>query len=321
MMNEIYTLDETDLACIQALVSAPRASWRELSVMSNIPEKKLSRRIVKLFDEQIIRTVVELNPALTNKGYTVHVWISVEFGKEKQVADFFAQQPEVRVVFLTTGLADIFLEIGLEKPSDLSCWMHDFVTRIPEIKTVETHVVLKPFTWASKPKSLENNNAPVQQIRILSDHESRLIHELSLDGRAPIKRLAEQIELSEHKTQKFLNDLISEGVFNLRVDIEPELLGFKTEAIILIKAQPNKVTEIAKYLSDGKNTRCLFGISGDAQFFWHVLCDDLSDLWRLTTEHLQDIEGIRSCNINMVISAHKRAGFMRKKHPSHLLSL
>ncbi|MBP8063634.1 MAG: Lrp/AsnC family transcriptional regulator [Acinetobacter sp.] len=317
-MSESNQLDGIDIACINALISNPRGSWRELSLVSEIPEKKLSRRINKLFDDQVIRTSVELNPLVVNKGYTVHVWISVKFGKEKEIAQFFSKRPEVRIVFLTTGLADIFLEIGLEKPSDLSIWMHDFVTQIPDIKTVETQAVLKPFTWASKPKT--DHEIHFFEKRILSDIELNLIHYLSEDGRASIKSLSEKVNLSEHKTQKLLNDLLDEGIFNIRIDLEPQLLGFESEAIILIKASPLYANKIAKSLSEISNTRCLFGISGDSQFFWHVLTNDLSDLWKLITEELSNLDGILSCNTNMITLALKRAGFMRKLTTTSLLS-
>ncbi len=79
---------------------------------------------------------------------------SVKFGKEKEVAQFFANRPEVRIVFLTTGLADIFLEIGLKRLLDLSVWMHDFVTQIPDIKTVETQAVLKPLYLGQQTQKL-----------------------------------------------------------------------------------------------------------------------------------------------------------------------
>ena len=84
-----------------------------------------------------------------------------------------------------------------------------------------------------------------------------------------------------------------------------------------IGCQPS---QIAKTLSELKNTRCLFGISGDSQFFWHVLCNDLSDLWKLITEDLGNFEGIQSCNTNMVTLALKRAGFMRKISSAQLFS-
>ena len=319
-MSESFSFDEIDTACIKALISNPRGSWRELSQIRDVPEKKLSRRLVKLLNDQVIRTAIELNPLVTNKGYTVHVWISVKFGKEKEIAQFFANRPEVRIVFLTTGLADIFLEIGLEKAADLSIWMHDFVTQIPDIKTVETQAVLKPFTWASKPKALDGISVKNVNVRNLTETELKLIHALSIDGRSSIKSLAEQIELSEHKTQKLLSDLLEEGIFNIRVDVEPSLMGYKSEAIILIKARPDSANHIAKTLSELKYTRCLFGISGDSQFFWHVLCNDLSDLWKLITEDLGNFEGIQSCNTNMVTLALKRAGFMRKISSAQLFS-
>ncbi|WP_350656468.1 Lrp/AsnC family transcriptional regulator [Psychrobacter sp. S1-30-MNA-CIBAN-0213] len=317
-MNEILKLDSIDKACINALLENPRGSWRELSIASDIPYKKLSRRISKLLDEKIIRVVIELNPLVVNKGLTVHVWLSIKLGKVKEMAQFFSELPEVRVVFLTTGMADIFLEVGLEKTADLHPWMHSFVTQLPDIKTAETQIVLKPFTWASKIKKTSIHSSIVTQ-HLLSPDELKLIHVLSQDGRISIKSLSEAIQMSEHKTLKTMNELLAKEVFSIRLDFEPSLLDYETEAIILIKARPESIDEIVKALSEIRNTRCLFGISGESQFFWHVLCDDLADLWYLTTEKLSQLSGIQSCNTNMITNAYKRAGYMRKGTQTHIL--
>ncbi|MBP2280599.1 DNA-binding Lrp family transcriptional regulator [Psychrobacter sp. PL19] len=317
-MNEHFKIDDIDKACINALLENPRGSWRELSLASDIPEKKLSRRISKLFDEHIIRTVIELNPLVVNNGFTVHVWLSIKLGKVKEVAQFFSERPEVRVVFLTTGIAEIFLEIGLEKPADLHPWMHNIVTQLPGIKTVETQVVLKPFSWASKLKKTSVPSSIVAE-HLLSPDELKLIYVLSQDGRISIKSLSEAIQMSEHRTLKMMNDLLAEEVFSIRLDFEPNLIGYDTEAIVLIKARPESINEIVRALSELKNTRCLFGISGESQFFWHVLCDDLADLWYLTTEKLSQLDGIQSCNTNMITNAYKRAGYMREGTKTQLL--
>lgn len=312
MINEIKQIDEIDKACITALMENPRGSWRELSQQTMIPEKKLSRRVTKLFEDQYIRTVAELNPLVVNRGITVHIWLGVEFGKENAVAQLLAALPEVRVLFMTTGLADIFLEIGLKKQSDLAIWMQDYVSKSAEIRTVETHVVLKPFTWASRIKKSDEVQFERRAEHHLSSDELKLIHLLSFDARLSVKQLAEKMQLSEHRSQKMLNDLLAEDAFSIRLDFEPSILGLSVEAIVLIKIQPQHAQAIAQSLVGLINTRCLFGISGESQFFWHVLCEDLADLWRLTTEELGKLDGIVSCNSNMVISAYKRAGFMRQ---------
>ena len=312
MMNEIKHIDEVDKACVTALMANPRGSWRDLSLSTGIPEKKLSRRVNKLFEEHYIRTVAELNPLVVNRGITVHVWIGVLFGKEKAVAQFFSALPEVRVLFITTGMADIFLEIGLEKQSDLAVWMHDFVNNNSEIKKKETKIILKPFTWTKRVRKADDLLSTHYPDRHLSSDELKLIHLLSFDARLSIKQLAEQMQMSEHRSQKMLNDLLNEDAFSIRLDFEPSILGLSVEAILLIKIQPQHAQTIAQSLVSLTNTRCLFGISGESQFFWHVLCEDLADLWRLTTEELGKLEGIVSCNSNMVIGAYKRAGFMRK---------
>lgn len=317
-MSNILKIDEVDKACINALLDNPRGTWKDLSLASNIPQKKLSRRILKLFNEQIIRTVVELNPLVINKGFTVHIWLSVDLGKVKDIAKKISERPEVRVVFLTTGIADIFLEIGLEKPIDLHTWLHDFVNKITGVKAVKTQAVLQHFSWASKSKKISSYIPKVYQ-HVLTQDELHLIEVLSQDARISIKDLSQQIGLSEHRAAKMMTDLLEKEVFSIRLDFEPNLIGYDTEAIILIKSKPEAAQKIVNELSKLDNTRCLFGITGDSQFFWHVLCRDLSELWALTTDKLSQLEGIQACNTNMITNAYKRAGYMRKEERAQLI--
>lgn len=67
-----------------------------------------------MIDEKIIQTSIELNPIMANRGFTVHVLLSVECSKGSKLHSFFAQHSEVKIVFLTTGKAGIFMKVRLD---------------------------------------------------------------------------------------------------------------------------------------------------------------------------------------------------------------
>ncbi|TCM65790.1 DNA-binding Lrp family transcriptional regulator [Acinetobacter calcoaceticus] len=311
-MNVFKHIDEIDKACALALLENPRGSWRELSLACKIPEKKLARRINSLLENQDICIVAELNPVMANQGITVHVWIEVVSGKADHLAESLVQLAEVRVLFLTTGQADLFVEVGLSKSTDISNWVNHHVRCNADIKSVRTQVMLKPFTWAQHCKNKSDQSHLNSPQRQLSAEERQLIDLLSVDARLSIKYLSEQLQLSEHRTQKMLSDLQAEGAYAIRMYLDPSLVGLNTECVVQINVQPQHAEQIALHLANLPHTRCLFGMNGESQIFWHVVCQDLSDLWQLTTEELGQLEGVISCNSNMVIGAYKRAGFMRK---------
>jgi DNA-binding Lrp family transcriptional regulator len=100
-------LDEVDRSLIAALRHDGRAANVELARTLGVSEKTVRSRIARLVDDFGLRITAELAEPVQQSRmvYLVHA----EPGRRFEVAEFLAAQPEVDVVHLTTGSADVLV--------------------------------------------------------------------------------------------------------------------------------------------------------------------------------------------------------------------
>jgi len=307
--------DDTDLRCLGALQGNPRGTWRELSAACDVAERTLSRRLLRLMEGGYVKVVAELDPVVLGSGPVLHAWLQVENGRETEVAEHLARQPQTQVVLATTGAADIFTEINLQTQEQLSDMVVRTLPAVPGLRQVESRVVLRSFRRASRWRI--DGSAPAEPVNAgherstLSADEMRLAEALAGDGRASLGALAEACGVSEPKVQRVMSGLIERNALTFRVELEPSLVGYGVEAIVSVQARPGLAERIGAELAQDRHTRCLFGTSGRSQLFWHVLCRDIRDLWTVSTERIGSLDGVISCDVSTVVKAYKRAGRVR----------
>jgi len=309
-------LDDTDLACLIALQSDPRASWRELGAATGIAERTVARRIRRLMDADALRVIAEPDPLAMGQGVVLHAWVRCRSGCVPDVADQLAQLDICQLVVTLAGTADLMAELTLADAAD----MPDVVTRvlpsIDGVEHVEARLVLRPFRRAGQWRIQAQADAVVETPSAsppvaLTEPEQRMVAHLMRDGRASLAELAEQANVSEPTAQRLLQHLVERRALSFRVEVEPALVGFPVEAVISVQVRPQAVDALAAHLALDPHTRCLFGTSGASQLFWHVLCRDSLHLWEVVTRRLGELDGVLNSEVGVVMRAHKRCGIVR----------
>lgn len=309
-------LDETDLACLIALQSDPRASWRELGAATGIAERTVARRIRRLMDADALRVIAEPDPLAMGQGVVLHAWVRCRSGRVPDVADQLARLDVCQLVVTLAGTADLMAELTLADAAD----MPDVVTRvlpsIDGVEHVEARLVLRPFRRAGQWRIAADPDAAVETPSAtppvaLTEAEQRMVAHLMRDGRASLAELAEQAGVSEPTAQRLLQHLVERRALSFRVEVEPALVGFPVEAVISVQVRPQAVDALAAHLALDPHTRCLFGTSGASQLFWHVLCRDSLHLWDVVTRRLGELDGVLNSEVGVVMRAHKRCGIVR----------
>jgi len=309
-------LDDTDLACLIALQSDPRASWRELGAATGIAERTVARRIRRLMDADALRVIAEPDPLAMGQGVVLHAWVRCRSGRVPDVADQLARLDICQLVVTLAGTADLMAELTLADAAD----MPDVVTRvlpsIDGVEHVEARLVLRPFRRAGQWRIQAQADAVVETPSAsppvaLTEPEQRMVAHLMRDGRASLAELAEQANVSEPTAQRLLQHLVERRALSFRVEVEPALVGFPVEAVISVQVRPQAVDALAAHLALDPHTRCLFGTSGASQLFWHVLCRDSLHLWDVVTRRLGELDGVLNSEVGVVMRAHKRCGIVR----------
>lgn len=296
-------LDDIDYKCIDVLLKHPLATWREVSEKVDVTERTVARRMQKLLDEKIFRVLGETDPLILKKGGVHHVWIKCKLGMVEQVATSLKNMKSCKLTLSLTGSYDLFAEFHFDSYEEMLEHTFQVIPAIEGVQTYDNNAVLRHFKQAS--------NRYYHEEKSLTTEETRLIELLLQDGRAKITELSSALNLSSPTVKGMIDQLVLDKILGYKLDIEPMLVGFSTEAIVCLEVSPSEMPAVIEILQASQFTRCLFGTSGKSQVFWHVVHNDNHSLWNLVWELLKDFKGINHMNLNMVLHAYKRSGYIR----------
>jgi Lrp/AsnC family transcriptional regulator for asnA, asnC and gidA len=121
----------------------------------------------------------------------------------------------------------------------------------------------------------------------------QIIEALQKDGRVAFAQIAEQLNVSPGMIRLRYNRLVEEGYLKVVAITNPLRMGFKTMAMIGIRADGSKLLEVAEKISKLDEVIYLVISSGRFDLFAEVVCRDHEDLLRFITEKLSTIDGLR----------------------------
>ena len=138
-------------------------------------------------------------------------------------------------------------------------------------------------------ESVIGNVAP----QALDEIDRQIIDALQRDGRVAFAQIAEQLSVSPGTVRLRYNRLVDQGILKVVAITNPLRMGFKTMAIIGIRADGSKLLYVAEKISRLEEVIYLVISSGRFDLFAEVVCRDHEDLLRFITEKLSTIDGVR----------------------------
>ena len=127
----------------------------------------------------------------------------------------------------------------------------------------------------------------------MDEIDQQIIEALQKDGRAPFAQIAEQLSVSPGMIRLRYNRLIEQGYLKVVAITNPLRMGFKTMALIGIRADGSKLLEVAEKISRLDEVIYIIVSSGRFDLFAEVVCRDHEHLLRFITEKLSTIDGVR----------------------------
>jgi Lrp/AsnC family transcriptional regulator for asnA, asnC and gidA len=120
-----------------------------------------------------------------------------------------------------------------------------------------------------------------------------IIKALKEDGRMPFSRIAEQLRVSPGMIRQRVQRLNDQGILQVVAVTNPLKIGYHTMAFIGVKAEGNRLKEIARQIAAFDEVIYLSICSGAFNLLVEVLCLDNSHLLLFLTEKLYSVEGVR----------------------------
>lgn len=151
-----------------------------------------------------------------------------------------------------------------------------------------------------------NSNSPAIA---LDDIDLKIIAALRQDGRAPFSQIAGQLNVSPGMIRMRYNRLVEMGVLKVVAISNPLQMGYNTMALIGIRAEGQKLLEIAEKIAALEEVIYLIVTSGSYDIITEVICRDHAHLLEFLTERLYQIDGVRESETFMHLKIVKEVYF------------
>ena len=143
----------------------------------------------------------------------------------------------------------------------------------------------------------------------LDEIDLNIIESLRKDGRIAFAQLAEQLGVSPGMIRQRYGRLVDQGFLKVVAITNPIRMGYKTMAMIGIRADGSRLLDVAAKISKLEEVIYLVISSGRFDIFAEVVCRDHEDLLRFITEKLSVIEGVRESESFMHLKIVKEVYF------------
>jgi DNA-binding Lrp family transcriptional regulator len=135
--------------------------------------------------------------------------------------------------------------------------------------------------------------------------DRKLVNELLGDGRASLRSLAEDLNVSVTTVSNHLSDLEAEGIidgYTPRVDYDA--LGYDVTAILQLKVEGDSLTEVTEALAEHDQVMSVYEVTGDHDIIAIGKFHDTDDMNDSIKELLTDPE-IKESNTSVVLNPEK----------------
>lgn len=127
----------------------------------------------------------------------------------------------------------------------------------------------------------------------LDEIDQQIIAILQQDGRASFAEIAEKLNVSAGMVRVRYNRLEEKGILRVLAITNPLRMGYQTMALIGIKADGQRLLEVAERIAALDEVIYLIVVSGAYDIIAEVVCRDQAHLLQFLTERLYKIEGVR----------------------------
>ena len=143
----------------------------------------------------------------------------------------------------------------------------------------------------------------------LDETDLKIIDALQKDGRVAFTQIAEQLGVSPGMIRQRYHRLVDQGFLKIVAITNPVRMGFRTMAMIGIRAEGSKLLGVAEKISRLDEVIYMVISSGRFDIFAEVVCRDHEDLLRFITEKLSIIDGVRESESFMHLKIVKEVYF------------
>lgn len=135
-------IDEIDEQLLSILAEDACQSGEKIAKKLNVSAATVRRRIKKLIQAGILHIVGLVDSSKISSFLISVIALDIETGKIESAMETLANNPEVRLVFSTTGRFDIIALLRFRSTEGLASFLRKDMTKIDGIRNSETFICL-----------------------------------------------------------------------------------------------------------------------------------------------------------------------------------
>jgi Lrp/AsnC family transcriptional regulator for asnA, asnC and gidA len=137
-----HTLDRIDREIIRLLNKDGRMPNAEIARrLGGVSPRTISHRVEGLIVRGIITVKALVNPVALGYGVLADVFIEVEPGRVREVAETVVRFPQVSYVACATGECDVSISLRVRSNEELFEFVTEQLGRIPGVRRTQTHLL------------------------------------------------------------------------------------------------------------------------------------------------------------------------------------
>jgi len=327
-VTEPVTFTETDLALVEALQVAPRASWTSVSAALGIGAATAARRWARLAAAGAAWVTGGPGVALWNARCVAFVEVDCVPARRLGVAEALAADRHALSVELTTGAADLFLTVAAADLTALSRYLLERLDRIPGVTATRVGIATRLYrdgsSWrlgALPREAITTLRVPTAAAPVtgpppgaLSADNRALLVQLGLDGRSSYAELATAAGISEPTARRHVAQLVRTGAVLLRADVAGALAGWPVLVYFSVDVPTSRLTEAARAVSQLRHVRLCATLAGSRPLVVAAWLRDLDEIHRFELSLTRMAPGLAVAERMITVRPVKRMGRLLDQH-------
>ncbi|MDG6221652.1 MAG: Lrp/AsnC family transcriptional regulator [Candidatus Bathyarchaeota archaeon] len=138
--NSKIKLDQMDKKIIEKLKGNGRVPFRKIAQELGASTDTISRRVKKLFENKIIKPIIQINPS--KLGYAAKIHLNLAFASSEKLStiiDCLSQIPDITLIIKTSGVYDLFVK-GYIKNIEHLFSIQNEIKKIPGISEIKIQI-------------------------------------------------------------------------------------------------------------------------------------------------------------------------------------
>ncbi|MFI9329800.1 Lrp/AsnC family transcriptional regulator [Kitasatospora sp. NPDC052868] len=323
MTGTDVTVDELDLALVNAMQLRPRAPWSLLGQTLGISPVTAARRWRRLSEAGIAWVTAYGLPHPEDRGCVAHLDLDCAPDRLRQIADELAEDPHVMSIEHLSQGCSLAVTAAFTDLARVSRYTTERLGRLPGVDAVRVHLTVAYYAEGIRWRldSLD----PAQREELHDDHpagngqpsgvraevraeDRELLIRLGVDGRLDQTELAAATGLSPSTLRRRLDRLAASDAIRFRCEIAARDAGRPVLTTFHADLPPDRLDEVGPQLARLPEVRLCVSATGAHNLILSVWQRSLADVPRLEAALARRFPDLRVAERRVSLRSVKRMG-------------